>query len=62
MTTTPTIPADSVGIVEEKTFTFAEDEPFRLQSGATLAPVTLTYETYGTLKRKAPTPFWSVMR
>ena len=49
MTTTPTIPADSVGVVEEKTFTFAEDEPFRLQSGATLAPVTLTYETYGRL-------------
>jgi homoserine O-acetyltransferase len=30
-------------------FTFAEDEPFRLESGATLQPVTLAYETYGTL-------------
>ncbi len=47
--TTTTVPADSVGIVEEKTFTFAEDEPFCLESGATLAPVTITYETYGRL-------------
>ena len=30
-------------------FTFAEDEPFRLESGATLSPVTLAYETYGQL-------------
>lgn len=50
--TTPTIPADSVGIVEEKTFTFAEDEPFCLESGATLAPVTITYETYGRLNEE----------
>lgn len=39
----------SVGIVEEKQFTFAQDQPFRLESGATLGPVTLTYETYGRL-------------
>jgi homoserine O-acetyltransferase len=39
----------SVGIVEEQYFTFAQDEPFRLESGATLGPVTLCYETYGTL-------------
>ncbi len=30
-------------------FTFAEDEPFRLESGAMLSPVTLAYETYGEL-------------
>ncbi len=39
----------SVGLVEAQSFTFAEDEPFRLESGATLGPVTLAYETYGTL-------------
>ncbi|MEZ4638288.1 MAG: homoserine O-acetyltransferase [Caldilineaceae bacterium] len=39
----------SIGIVEEKFFTFAEETPFRLESGATLSPVTLCYETYGTL-------------
>ncbi|RME43001.1 MAG: homoserine O-acetyltransferase [Chloroflexi bacterium] len=39
----------SVGIVEPQYYTFAEDEPFRLESGATLSPVTLAYETYGTL-------------
>lgn len=40
---------NSVGIVETKTFTFAEDEPFCLESGASLSPVTLAYETYGQL-------------
>ncbi len=30
-------------------FTFAEGTPFALESGATLSPVTLAYETYGTL-------------
>jgi len=30
-------------------FTFADDEPFCLESGATLSPVTLAYETYGSL-------------
>jgi homoserine O-acetyltransferase len=39
----------SVGIVETQTFTFAEDEPFCLESGATLSPVTIAYETYGRL-------------
>lgn len=47
MTITPQ-PA-SVGLVEAQSFTFAEDEPFCLESGATLSPVTLAYETYGTL-------------
>ena len=39
----------SIGIVEEQFFTFAEETPFQLASGATLSPVTLCYETYGTL-------------
>lgn len=44
-----TFPPDSVGIVETRYFTFAEDEPFVLESGATLGPVTLAYQTYGQL-------------
>ncbi|MEZ4645881.1 MAG: alpha/beta fold hydrolase [Chloroflexota bacterium] len=43
------IPTNSIGIVETQTFTFAQDEPFVLDSGATLQPVTLAYETYGQL-------------
>ncbi|MCB0045294.1 MAG: homoserine O-acetyltransferase [Caldilineaceae bacterium] len=39
----------SVGIVTPETFTFAEDEPFCLESGATLGPVRIAYETYGRL-------------
>ncbi len=39
----------SIGIVETQYVTFAEQEPFQLESGATLSPVTLAYETYGTL-------------
>ncbi len=39
----------SVGIVETQTFIFAQDEPFELESGATLGPVTLAYQTYGRL-------------
>lgn len=42
---------NSVGIVTTQSFTFAEDEPFCLESGATLSPVTIAYETYGTLNR-----------
>lgn len=42
-------PLDSVGSVETRYFTFAEDEPFVLESGATLSPVTLAYQTYGQL-------------
>ncbi len=41
----------SVGIVTTQYFTFAEDEPMRLESGASLGPITLAYETYGTLNR-----------
>lgn len=40
---------NSVGIVHTQYFTFAEDEPFVLESGATLSPVTIAYETYGRL-------------
>ena len=40
----------SVGMVEKKTFTFAgEGEPLSLESGASIGPVTLAYETCGTL-------------
>jgi len=40
---------NSVGLVQPQYFTFAEDEPFTLESGTTLSPVTLAYETYGQL-------------
>ncbi|MCA9874182.1 MAG: alpha/beta fold hydrolase, partial [Anaerolineales bacterium] len=43
------ITTSSVGIVHTQYFTFAEKESFRLESGAALSPVTLAYETYGTL-------------
>jgi homoserine O-acetyltransferase/O-succinyltransferase len=42
----------SVGIVETKYFTFAGPPyPLVLESGRALSPVTLAYETYGTLNR-----------
>jgi homoserine O-acetyltransferase len=40
---------NSAGVVETKSFTFAEEEPFCLESGAFLSPVTIAYETYGSL-------------
>ena len=43
------IPTDSIGLVTPHSFTFGEVEPFVLESGATLGPVTLAYETYGRL-------------
>lgn len=43
------IQENSIGRVETHTFTFAENEPFSLESGAALQPVTLAYETYGRL-------------
>jgi len=40
----------SVGLVQKAYFTFASDsQPMMLESGASLGPVTLAYETYGTL-------------
>lgn len=43
----------SVGVVEKKFFTFAEPpDKMCLESGARLGPVTMAYETYGTLDRK----------
>lgn len=39
----------SVGLVPQQTFTFAQEAPFPLESGASLGPVTVTYETYGRL-------------
>jgi homoserine O-acetyltransferase/O-succinyltransferase len=40
---------NSVGLVQRQNFTFAESEPLPLDSGETLSPVTLAYETYGCL-------------
>lgn len=42
---------NSVGLVERQYFTFAESEPMVLDSGETLGPITLAYETYGRLNR-----------
>lgn len=39
----------SIGLVTTQTFTFAQDTPMRLESGATLGPITIAYETYGRL-------------
>jgi homoserine O-acetyltransferase len=39
----------SVGITETQYFTFADEEPFVFESGATLGPITLAYQTYGKL-------------
>jgi len=38
-----------IALITPQTFTFAEDEPLRLESGAALGSVTLAYETYGRL-------------
>jgi homoserine O-acetyltransferase len=40
---------NSVGLVERQYFTFAQDEAMPLDSGETLGPVTIAYETYGQL-------------
>ena len=39
----------SVGLVEQKEFTFAEDHSFTFECGKPLGPLTLAYETYGEL-------------
>jgi homoserine O-acetyltransferase len=41
----------SAGVVTPQSYTFAEDAPFELESGASLGPVTIAYETYGRLNR-----------
>ena len=41
--------SDSVGIVRTQYCTFAEHEPMQLESGASLGPITIAYETYGKL-------------
>lgn len=43
-------PSDSVGLVETKTYTFAEPpDELELECGHRLGPITLAYETYGEL-------------
>lgn len=43
----------TVGIVEKKYFTFARNgNDLRLESNAVLSPVTIAYETYGSLNKK----------
>jgi homoserine O-acetyltransferase len=39
------------GFVRRHYFTFSEDEPMPLDSGETLGPITLAYETYGRLNK-----------
>jgi homoserine O-acetyltransferase/O-succinyltransferase len=39
----------NIGAAETKYFTFAETQGFKLESGRTLGPITLAYETYGSL-------------
>lgn len=43
--------ASPVLLVERKYFTFASDEPMILDSGERLGPITLAYETYGSLNK-----------
>lgn len=44
------IASGSLGLVQTKTFTFAEPpDEFTLESGRSLGPITLAYETYGRL-------------
>lgn len=53
MSETATNRDSSVGIVEKKYYTFAEPpDQLVLESGARLGPVTIAYETYGTLSKK----------
>jgi homoserine O-acetyltransferase/O-succinyltransferase len=45
----PSYPPDSVGLVSTRLLILNPDRPLRLESGATLSPVTVAYETYGVL-------------
>jgi homoserine O-acetyltransferase len=48
-TMTPNSQPPPSTLVTTQTYTFAQQTPFVLESGATLGPVTLAYETYGRL-------------
>ncbi|HEQ71787.1 MAG TPA: homoserine O-acetyltransferase, partial [Spirochaetia bacterium] len=51
-TKTEKIHKSSVGVVETKYFTFAgTGGEFKLENGKTLVPITLAYETYGSLSK-----------
>ncbi|MDD5457087.1 MAG: homoserine O-acetyltransferase [Candidatus Margulisbacteria bacterium] len=48
----PEFPPNSVGIVQKKSFTFGyPPDELPLESGRTLGPITISYETYGELNR-----------
>ena len=44
--------SETYEIVSFKDYSFAQKKPMRLESGASLGPITLRYETYGTLNRE----------
>jgi homoserine O-acetyltransferase/O-succinyltransferase len=45
----PSEKESGVGVTKTRLHTFAKDEPFQLQRGQTLGPITVAYETYGEL-------------
>ena len=49
MNSESTAAADSVGLVETQKATLFVEQPLKLDSGATLGPVQVAFETYGTL-------------
>ena len=52
MQDTATNYSSSVGLVKSQIFAFAKESPVELESGATLGPINLVYETYGQLNKK----------